>query len=345
MQPPSRSCQHGKHNRSACRFADHFSGGWQAYGKRTGAVVMLLLMAAISPPALAADAAFDPLFSLCLTGNPPTTPETLWRSWSLALQVVLPLLLTVALYGRGLLALRAAGEGPPRRQVVYAAAGWLVLAAALVSPLCRLAATLVSAHMVQHMLLVAVAPPLLVLAAPLPVIRAALPQGWQSLLGALSARIAGSWRRLGGPLAAGAAYGAAIWLWHLPILYQAVLLDPLLHIFAYAALIGVSLLYWAGVVTAGRDSANGYGAAILSLLATLMHTGLLGALLTFARVPWYPLLSGGAGYWGLSPLADQQLAGLVMWMPMGTIYLVASLIAAAAWLAAAARPTATQPAP
>lgn len=338
MQSPPPSCPRGKQIPSNCRLQGDRGGG-RGYGTVIGAALTLLLMAAISSPALAADVTFNPLFSLCLAGNPPTTPETLWRSWSLAPQVVLPLLLALALYGRGLLVLRARGKAPPHRQVLCAAAGWLVLVTALVSPLCRLAAMLVSAHMVQHMLLVAVAPPLLILAAPLPVIRAALPLGWHSMLSIVSAQIAAGWRRFGGPLAAAAAYGAAIWLWHVPILYQAVLLDPLLHTLAYAALIGVSLLYWAGVVAAGRDSANGHGAAILSLLATLMHTGLLGALLTFARVPWYPLLTSGAGLWGLSPLADQQLAGLVMWMPMGAIYLIGSLIAAAAWLAAA-RPAA-----
>lgn len=302
-----------------------------------GALTLLVVLV-IGYPAAAASAAFEPLFSLCLAGNAQTAPETLWRSWSLAPQITLPLVLALALYGRGLLVLRASESAPSRWQMACASAGWLVLVAALVSPLCRLAATLVSAHMVQHMLLVAVAPPLLVLARPLPAMNAALPRGWRSRVAAFCTRISRGCRRFGGPLAAGALYGAAIWLWHAPVIYQAVLLDPLLHTLAYAGLIGVSLLYWARVVAVGQDSPSGYGAAILSMLTTLMHTGLLGALLTFARTPWYPMLAGGAGLWGLSPLTDQQLAGLVMWMPMGAVYLLGSLIAAAAWLTPAARP-------
>jgi putative membrane protein len=328
MQSPQRPCSRGR-RRGSARIV-------------TGAL-MLLVAFATSQPAYAASGAFDPLFSLCLASNPPTTPETLWRSWSLAPQVVLPLLAALMLYGRGLWVLRRTGTAPPSWQVACAAAGWLVLVVALVSPLCRLAATLVSAHMVQHMLLVAVAPPLLVLARPLPMMNAALPQNWQSAIApfctTFCAGLARGWRRHGGSLAAGAAYGAAIWLWHVPVIYQAVLLYPALHLLAYVGLIGVSLLYWATVVTAGRDSSNGYGAAVLSMLTTAMHTGLLGALLTFVRDPWYPVLAGGAGLWGLSPLTDQQLAGLVMWIPMGAVYLVGSLIAATTWLAAAARPT------
>jgi putative membrane protein len=306
-------------------------------------MLTLIAVLLIGQPAYAGSGAFDPLFSLCLASNPPTTPETLWRSWSLAPQVVLPLLLALALYGRGLLVLRASGNVPPRWRVVCATAGWLVLIVALVSPLCRLAATLVSAHMVQHMLLVAVAPSLLVLAGPLPTMNAALPRGWRSAIAAFCTRFSSAWRRPGGPLLAATLYGAAIWAWHAPVIYQAVLLDPALHTLVYAGLIGVSLFFWATVVAAGRDSQSGHGAAILSMLTTMMHTGLLGALLTFAQVPWYPVLTVGAGLWGLSPLTDQQLAGLVMWMPMGAIYLIGSLIAAMAWLAAAARPTPAGP--
>ena len=340
MHSLQRSCSRGKRRQSGSRSsADH--GGWrQWYGQIMTGMLTLLAVLLIGHQGYAGSGTFEPLFSLCLAGNRATTSATLWRAWRLAPQVVLPLLLALALYGRGLLALRASGTFPPRGQVVCAAAGWLVLVAALVSPLCRLAATLVSAHMVQHMLLVAVAPPLLVLARPLPVMNAALPQGWQSAIVTFCTRVACGWRRPSGPLAAGAVYGAAIWLWHVPVIYQAVLLDPALHTFAYAGLIGVSLLYWATVVAVGQNSPSGYGAAIVSMLTTLMHTGLLGALLTFASAPWYPVLGDGADLWGFSPLADQQLAGLVMWMPMGAIYLIGSLIAAAAWLAAAARPTA-----
>ncbi len=338
MQPLTPSCRQNTRNPSGCMFlVDH--GGGRKWRQALAAVLMVLVVVASASQAFAASDAFDPLFSLCLASTPPTVPETLWGSWSLAPAVLLPLLLVFAFYSRGLLALQTCGKSPLRWQMLCAAAGWLVLVVALISPLCRLAATLVSAHMVQHMLLVAVAPPLLVLAAPLPVLRASLPQDWQMGLSALAAALSGWGSHLGGSLAAGAAYGAAIWLWHVPVLYQAVLLDPLLHTLAYVVLIAISLLFWASIVTPGARDSHGHGASMVSLLATLMHTGLLGALLTFTTTPWYPVLSVNAGLWGVSPLADQQLAGLVMWMPMGMIYLVASLIAAGAWLTAAAHRT------
>ena len=76
---------------------------------------------------------------------------------------------------------------------------------------------------------------------------------------------------------------------------------------------------------------------MLSALATTIHTGLLGALLTFAPTPWYPLLAPRVGAWSLSALEDQQLAGLIMWVPMGSIYLVGSVALMAPWLSAIER--------
>lgn len=300
-----------------------------------GAAAIFIIAA--SQPAAAAES-FNPLFSLCLASNPPMTPEALWRSWSLAPQVMLPLLLVLALYSRGYMALRRMETLPPGWQVACAVAGVAVLCLALISPLCRLAATLASAHMVQHLLLVAVAPPLLALGRPLPVLNAALPQGWQGELAKHGNRLARGWRRHGGPFGAAVAYGAAIWLWHAPVVYRAVLVDPVLHTIAYAGLIGISFVYWAALMTVDQHSPSGYGGVILSLLTTLMHTGLLGALLTFSSVAWYPILSNNAALWHLTPIADQQLAGLIMWVPMGAIYLVGSLAAAAAWMTVAARP-------
>jgi cytochrome c oxidase assembly factor CtaG len=76
----------------------------------------------------------------------------------------------------------------------------------------------------------------------------------------------------------------------------------------------------------------GYGLAVMYMLTTAMHSGLLGALLTFSRTVWYPDYSLTTGSWGLTPLEDQQLGGLIMWMPAGIVYVVAGLILFAAWL-------------
>ena len=248
------------------------------------------------------------LLSLCLANHPVIAPDALWSAWSFAPQAVLPLLAAMALYVRGArkAASRDAASAPAWRASCIVA-GWVVLAAALVSPLCRLAATLVSAHMVQHVLLVAVAPALLALGAPLSVMRGAS-RGVSSRPPAL--------------LAVTSLYGLAIWLWHFPPAYTRVLLDGTIHTLAYAALIAVSLAFWSGIV---RSGLAGDLRCLPALFVTLLHTGLLGALLTFSGRTWYPVLAPGAQAWGLAPLADQQLAGLIMWAPMAAVYLGAAL--------------------
>ena len=263
------------------------------------------------------------LLSLCLADRPGAAPGTLWSAWSLAPQAVLPLLAALALYAGGALKMRALGAAPvPAWRTACFVAGWGVLAVALVSPLCRLAATLVSAHMVQHVLLVAIAPLLWALGAPMTVMRA------------------GTQRSSSRPpsfLAITLLYGLAIWLWHFPPAYTLVLLDGTIHTLAYAALIGVSIAFWSRIVRGGQV---GDLRCIPALFVTLLHTGLLGALLTFSGRAWYPVLAGGAPSWGLAPLADQQLAGLIMWAPMSAVYLGAALCIVAAQLSAATPPTA-----
>ena len=295
-----------------------------------------------APDAAAATLSGDlSLLSLCLASRPPTAPDDLWASWSFAPEVVVPLLLAVGLYGWGLSARwRRAGSGAVRPgEAACFAAGWLALVVALVSPLCRMAATLASAHMIQHLILVAIAPPLLVLARPTAMIAHGLPQRWREVLARWTeGRPVGSTRRsLSTTTIAGFLYGAAIWLWHAPLLYQAALLSEALHLLMYAVLIGAGLLFWRSLIAAAWQEPDRHGGALLSALATTIHTGLLGALLTFAPAPWYPLLGTRAASWGLSALEDQQLAGLIMWVPMGSIYLVGSVALMAAWLGAIER--------
>ena len=293
---------------------------------------------------LAPDAAAVPgdasLLSLCLVRQPAIGPHDLWASWSFAPEVVLPMLLALGLYARGLVAVRWRETGAVRPwQAACFAAGWLALVVALISPLCRMAATLASAHMVQHVILVAIAPPLLVLAAPMVTLVHGLPWGFRKIVArwAVGRPVRIARGRLGAPMIAGLLYGAAIWLWHTPLLYQAALLSEALHLSMYAVLFAAGILFWRSLIASAWQEPGGHGGAIVSAVATTIHTGLLGALLTFAPTPWYPLLAQRAAGWGLSGLEDQQLAGLIMWVPMGSIYLVSSVCLMAAWLCAIER--------
>ncbi|MDZ3836202.1 MAG: cytochrome c oxidase assembly protein [Rhodospirillales bacterium] len=283
------------------------------------------------------------LLSLCLADQPPARWEGIWQAWSLAPEVVLPLVAALALYAGGAFTLRSGGGAPGMcmwRMACFAA-GWLVLAAALVSPLCRMAATLAWAHMLQHLMLVAVAPPLLVLGrfgAAVEALVLPRPRDHEPPDRGLRHRATfGAYHKLRSPMCAAALYGALIWLWHVPWLYQQALLDPLVHLSMYGSLLAAALLFWNSLIRAASLAPESQIAALAASLVTTVHTGLLGALLTFSPVLWYPLLAPRADAWGLSPLEDQQLAGLIMWVPMGFLYAGAAAALGAAWLAAMER--------
>jgi cytochrome c oxidase assembly factor CtaG/cytochrome c2 len=262
-------------------------------------------------------------------------PGNLWVTWTWEPGVVLPLLATALLYGVGLRRLWSmdVGVGIRRWQAAAFAGGWLVLAIALVSPLHALGGSLFSAHMAQHELLIAVSAPLLVLGRPLIPFLWALPRDWRRPVGGLARRtpVSSSWRVLTRPAVAFALHTIALWAWHLPGPYQSTLNSELMHSAQHASFIFTALLFW-WTIFAARHSTLGYGGAVFYLFATALQTGALGALLTFAPSLWYPAYAGTAGAWGLTPLEDQQLGGLVMWIPGSVPYLAVALVLFVKWL-------------
>ena len=191
------------------------------------------------------------------------------------------------------------GRGITRTQVATFAAGMAVLAFAALAPL----GERLSTHMIQHELLMVIAAPLLVLGRPVVAFARALPL-----------RVP---RRLSDPLLAFALHATAICGWHLPLLFMAASANELLHFAQHASFLGSALAFW-WMVFARRDLG-----ALMGLFGTMLYTGALGALMTFSSKPWY------AG----TSLADQTLAGLVMWIPAGLAYPAAALYLGSRWLA------------
>ena len=263
------------------------------------------------------------------------TLRDVWGSWGWASGIALPLGLSLILYARGVRTVwRAAGRGHGVR-VAEAGAftlGWAVLVVALVSPLHRLGETLLSAHMAQHELLMAVAAPLLVLGRPLVPFLWALPPAWRRLAGSWSSgrALRAGWEAVTHPVAAWTLHALAIWIWHVPSLYQATLGSEAAHAAQHASFLGTGLLFW-WTVLRRRGTRIGTPAAVVALFTTAVHTSLLGALLVVAPRVWYPIYDTTAA-WGLTPLQDQQLAGLLMWVPGGLVYAAAALILLATWL-------------
>jgi putative membrane protein len=260
-------------------------------------------------------------------------------AWSFEPAVILCLGLSAWLYFRGVRALwRSAGgaRGIQRWQAISFAAGWIALALALVSPLHRMGEVLFSAHMAQHELLMVIAAPLLVLGRPIVPFLWALPISWRRTAGnwAAGPLVSAAWAFLTLPLVAWTLHAVAIWLWHAPALYQATLNSELVHTLQHLSFLGTALLFWWTVLRV-REGRLGRPTAVLSLFTTSVHTSLLGALLAFSTTLWYPLYGSNTTAWGLSPLEDQQLAGLIMWVPAGLAYFVAALVIIASWLGVA----------
>jgi cytochrome c oxidase assembly factor CtaG len=262
-------------------------------------------------------------------GSPPaadSVPEAL-----LTIAFVVATCLLVALYGRGVQELRTrrgvAGRAMPAWRVASFAAGVLVILATQHGPVHELAEISLAGHMTQHMLLLLGAGPLLAAgAAGLP-LRLAAPLSLRRRLGW---RVAPAlrWSRRSGAYAMIATGGQAVvlWFWHLPGPYVAAVDDPVAHAAEHLSFVTASWLFWAPVLGAPRHRAPA-PVAMLMLVGTMLPASALGAVLTFARAPVYPVR-----VFGPDPLADQQLAGLLMWVPMDLVVLAVALTVFLSWL-------------
>lgn len=240
-----------------------------------------------------------PISSLSYCGPPPL-PEEFWGRWNLD-----PVLLAAMALAAGLYIYRF--RGSPRHDALFAA-GMAVLAVIFISPLCALTVSLFSARVVHHVLLVAVAAPLLA----------------ASLIGRVSPPRAATASALLTPLLV--LHTLVFWLWHIPD--------------AYALALGSTPIYWAMQASLFLSAALFWGAVLLSpparaigaLVAMTVQMGLLGAVLVFAGTPLYAPHVATTAAFGLDSLADQQLAGLIMWVPASLPYLLVALLRLAAVL-------------
>jgi putative membrane protein len=140
-----------------------------------------------------------------------------------------------------------------------------------------------------------------------------------------------AWLALTAPLGAWTFHALSVWIWHVPVLFRLALENASLHILQHGCFFASALAFWWAAFGKGTRVAT--GSSIASLFTTMLHTSALGALLTFAPTVWYA--AGQSPPFGLTPLEDQQLGGLVMWVPGGLGYMIAGLAIVARWLAPA----------
>jgi putative membrane protein len=263
------------------------------------------------------------------TPRGPRNWHELYRAWEFDPFVVLPLILSAYWYSVGLVRIwrdAGIGHGIRRWEAAVFCAGWLALILALVSPLHAWGGMLFSAHMTQHEVLMLVAAPLLVLGKPMIGILKGLPLGWtRDLVRWTSATWWRSvWHFITNPLIAWLIHAIVLWVWHIPSLFQATLTSDFIHALQHLSFLLSALLFWWAVMQ-GPHRALNFGVAILYMFTTALHSGALGALITFAGSAWYPAYASTAPNWGMSALEDQQLGGIIMWIPACATYIVAAL--------------------
>jgi putative membrane protein len=219
------------------------------------------------------------------------------------------------------------GRGVGWGQVAMYGTGWLTLVGSLSGPIEHWSGASFAAHMLQHELMMVVAAPALAASAPLGVFAWALPMSLRRSLHALTkpAWLRASWRVVTSPLWATAISIGVLWLWHVPRLFDLAIAHRGWHASQHASFFVSALAFW-WAVRATRSGVGRLGPTILALFVAMIVTGALGGLLAFADTAWYAAYAATSPPFGWTHVEDQQMGGLIMWIPGGTIYMAVALL-------------------
>jgi cytochrome c oxidase assembly factor CtaG len=260
--------------------------------------------------------------------------------------VVVPVVIAATLYVRGWVTLaRRMPERFGRGRLIAAMAGLATVIVALSSPLDALGHQLLLAHMVQHLLLMAVVPPVLWLGAPVAPMLLGLPRPIRRMVAiALGAR---PLRRLthvlGDPRLGWVVFVIAFWAWHIPALYERSLGSDSWHHVQHACFFATALLFWRPVILPWPARSSWPRWAMIPYLALAeLQNSTLAAILTFADRVIYPAYETFPRRWDISAIEDQSIAGVIMWVPGSVAFLLPMLwlIVAAIATSASGRPAA-----
>ena len=288
-----------------------------------GALVKVDLLGRLGPAAVAAhDGVHE--------GN------SVWGSWSLDPGLLIPATLLVGLYLRGLYVWRDRSRPHPWWRVGSYLLGVAVLLLAIESPLDALAAHHFSMHMVQHELLIMFAAPLILLGAPTTPMLRGLPRSFRRSYVRPMVRRPEAYalfRAATHPLVVVVAFTALMWAWHLaPGWYDAALEHALVHDLQHASFMTGGLLIWWNIIDPAPLRARvGYITRMGLLVAVSTPKSLLGALITFNESTLYGFYDEVWPILDLTPLEDQEIGGLIMWVPSQMMFLLAAGVVFAVW--------------
>ena len=257
----------------------------------------------------------------------PLDPVIDINVWRFDASIMLGLLALVGAYAYGIAYLRKQGlwgKEIAGRHVFFFALGVLTLFLALASPIDTIGERyLFSVHMVQHILIGMVAPPLILLGIP----------RWMMQWILDFFRIGPAIKFVTHPVLAFIAFNVTLIAWHLPALYEAALRNPVVHVVEHICFIGTGFLAWYPVIDpAGQHARFHPMAKILYLFLFIIPSGVLGAAFSFAPQPIYVTYAEAPRLWGSTVMGDQAIAGGIMWVPGWAIYFVALSIVFAVWM-------------
>lgn len=270
--------------------------------------------------------------------------SALLRSWEWRVEVFVPLLSFAVVYTTGWRRLRTKGSklATGWRLVAYWS-GILLVAIALLSPIETLSGQLFFMHMIQHLLLVMLGPPLLMLGEPMPVLLWGLPAGVRRRVGRVLSRVLHRKSESRRALRAATVPGV-VWLlfvvalvgWHDPIAYNAALRSDLVHDVEHLSFFITAMLYWWHVVGAAPRIHKSLSrtAQVIYVIAAIPPNMITGVVIAFAGQVIYSYYLAVPRLWGISALDDQILGGVIMWVPGSMMYMIAILILTARWLQA-----------
>ena len=272
------------------------------------------------------------------SGAAPGFPERLSAAgWSLDASTIVPIALATGWYALGIVgAMRETKTEllSPARTIAFAG-GIVILLLALNSPIDTISEDLFSVHMIQHLLLMLGAPPLLVWSDCPAIFLRAFPRPARKRIVRLwiTLGLGRAYHMLMHPLLIWVLFTGAFVFWHAPGPYQWALDDNAVHIVEHLSFFVTSLMFWSIVLPPHQHARRlAHGPTLLLIVSTAVLSGLPGALMIFAPRPLYPGHAAGVMKWGLTLMEDQQLAGLIMWIPAGGAYVLAAALVFLGWL-------------